>query len=106
MEESMEIDRGKTPFAGANIRNSLFRLLIFRQLCSINYSSAKFEAFIFLFFLFGFCEGEEKKEIKQIVVVLMGLPGSGKSTFCEEVMKIAPRPWARVCQVYLHCKYQ
>ncbi|KAL8517214.1 hypothetical protein ACS0TY_015445 [Phlomoides rotata] len=40
----------------------------------------------------------EKKEIKQIVLVLMGLPGSGKSTFCDEVMKISSRPWARVCQ--------
>ncbi|KAK6120241.1 hypothetical protein DH2020_045932 [Rehmannia glutinosa] len=28
----------------------------------------------------------------------MGLPGSGKSTFCDEVMRISPRPWARVCQ--------
>ncbi|KAI3472870.1 hypothetical protein Pfo_029942 [Paulownia fortunei] len=27
-----------------------------------------------------------------------GLPGSGKSTFCDEVMRVSPRPWARVCQ--------
>ncbi|KAK4418912.1 Transcription factor [Sesamum alatum] len=42
--------------------------------------------------------GEEKKETKPIVLVLVGLPGSGKSTFCEEVMRISSRPWARVCQ--------
>ncbi|KAK6118262.1 hypothetical protein DH2020_048048 [Rehmannia glutinosa] len=42
--------------------------------------------------------GEEKNEINPIVLVLMGLPGSGKSTFCDEVMRISPRPWARVCQ--------
>ncbi|KAK4396099.1 Transcription factor [Sesamum angolense] len=42
--------------------------------------------------------GEEKKETKPIVVVLVGLPGSGKSTLCDEVMRISSRPWARVCQ--------
>lgn len=33
--------------------------------------------------------------------ILMGLPGSGKSTFCDEVMRISRRPWARICQVGL-----
>ncbi|KAL6574576.1 hypothetical protein OROMI_011861 [Orobanche minor] len=42
--------------------------------------------------------GEEKKETEPIVLVLIGLPGSGKSTFCDEVMRISSRPWARVCQ--------
>ncbi|GFQ03513.1 transcription factor bhlh140 [Phtheirospermum japonicum] len=55
--ESMEIDRGETPSAG-----------------------------------------DEKKETKPIVLVLIGLPGSGKSTFCDQVMRISSRPWARVCQ--------
>ncbi|GER55784.1 APRATAXIN-like [Striga asiatica] len=49
-------------------------------------------------FLFLACEGEENKEGQPIVLLMVGLPGSGKSTFCDEVMKISPRPWARVCQ--------
>ncbi|KAL3654899.1 hypothetical protein CASFOL_000685 [Castilleja foliolosa] len=42
--------------------------------------------------------GDEKGEAKPIVLVLIGLPGSGKSTFCDQVMRISPRPWVRVCQ--------
>ncbi|XP_051132115.1 transcription factor bHLH140 [Andrographis paniculata] len=42
--------------------------------------------------------GEEKEGSKPIVLMLVGLPGSGKSTFCDEVMKLSSRPWARVCQ--------
>ncbi|KAK4483796.1 hypothetical protein RD792_011000 [Penstemon davidsonii] len=49
-------------------------------------------------YLFNFCEGEEKQETKAIVVILMGLPGSGKSTFCDHVMRSSSRPWARICQ--------
>lgn len=41
---------------------------------------------------------EEEKVTKNIVVILMGAPGSGKSTFCENVMKASQRPWVRVCQ--------
>lgn len=33
------------------------------------------------------------------MVILVGAPGSGKSTFCQDVMKISSRPWVRVCQV-------
>ncbi|KAJ0228903.1 Transcription factor bHLH140 [Hirschfeldia incana] len=39
--------------------------------------------------------GEKKKGI---VVVLIGPPGSGKSTFCDSVMKSPQRPWSRICQ--------
>ncbi|KAG9143747.1 hypothetical protein Leryth_022869 [Lithospermum erythrorhizon] len=35
---------------------------------------------------------------KVVVVILVGPPGSGKSTFCEDVMKDADRPWSRICQ--------
>ncbi|KAL3830195.1 hypothetical protein ACJIZ3_018997 [Penstemon smallii] len=38
------------------------------------------------------------EETKAIVVILMGLPGSGKSTFCDHVMRSSSRPWARICQ--------
>lgn len=38
---------------------------------------------------------------KQIVVLLIGPPGSGKSTFCDSVMKSSHRPWSRICQVLL-----
>ncbi|KAF8402610.1 hypothetical protein HHK36_010699 [Tetracentron sinense] len=31
-------------------------------------------------------------------VILMGAPGSGKSTFCDDVMRTARRPWVRICQ--------
>lgn len=43
-------------------------------------------------------KGEETKG-KPIVVILVGAPGSGKSTFCEQVMASSTRPWARICQV-------
>ncbi|KAG6521508.1 transcription factor bHLH140-like [Zingiber officinale] len=33
-----------------------------------------------------------------LVVILVGAPGSGKSTFCDDVMAAARRPWVRVCQ--------
>ncbi|KAG6427669.1 hypothetical protein SASPL_111915 [Salvia splendens] len=42
--------------------------------------------------------GGKGEKLKQIILVLIGLPGSGKSTFCEEVAKISCRPWTRVCQ--------
>ncbi|GMY25543.1 transcription factor bHLH140 [Fagus crenata] len=42
-------------------------------------------------------KGEETKG-KQIVVILVGAPGSGKSTFCEQVMGSSTRPWVRICQ--------
>lgn len=40
-------------------------------------------------------------EKKEIVVLLVGPPGSGKSTFSESVMKSSHRPWSRICQVFL-----
>lgn len=43
-------------------------------------------------------EGEEEKG-KPIIVILVGAPGSGKSTFCDQVMRLSTRPWVRVCQV-------
>ncbi|XP_040372610.1 transcription factor bHLH140 [Rosa chinensis] len=43
-------------------------------------------------------KGEEEKQGKPIIVVLMGAPGSGKSTFCDQVMGSSVRPWVRVCR--------
>ena len=34
-----------------------------------------------------------------LVIVLVGAPGSGKSTFCEQLMFAASLPWCRVNQV-------
>lgn len=45
---------------------------------------------------------EQVEEKNGIMVILVGAPGSGKSTFCQDVMKISNRPWFRVCQVSLH----
>ncbi|KAF9596543.1 hypothetical protein IFM89_012274 [Coptis chinensis] len=41
---------------------------------------------------------EMEKNTKGVIVILMGAPGSGKSTFCENVIKAAKRTWVRVCQ--------
>ncbi|KAH9736664.1 transcription factor bHLH140 [Citrus sinensis] len=41
---------------------------------------------------------DEEKKSKQILVIMVGAPGSGKSTFCEHVMRSSARPWARICQ--------
>ncbi|KAK9290391.1 hypothetical protein L1049_008560 [Liquidambar formosana] len=41
-------------------------------------------------------EGEGQR--KALVVILVGAPGSGKSTFCENVMRSSSRPWVRICQ--------
>ncbi|KAK9168087.1 hypothetical protein Syun_000227 [Stephania yunnanensis] len=41
---------------------------------------------------------EDETKTRMVVVILVGAPGSGKSTFCEAVMKSAHRPWFRVCQ--------
>lgn len=35
---------------------------------------------------------------KSIMVILVGLPASGKSTFCQKVLEGARRPWTRICQ--------
>lgn len=43
-------------------------------------------------------EPAKGKEGKPIIVLLIGAPGSGKSTFCEQVMSSSTRPWVRVCQ--------
>ncbi|CAH8269719.1 unnamed protein product [Arabidopsis lyrata] len=41
---------------------------------------------------------EESEKAKQIVVLLIGPPGSCKSTFCDTVMRSSHRPWSRICQ--------
>ncbi|CAM8949144.1 unnamed protein product [Rhodiola kirilowii] len=35
---------------------------------------------------------------KMMIVILIGAPGSGKSTFCDTVMGASSRKWVRVCQ--------
>ncbi|KAK3032830.1 hypothetical protein RJ639_037007 [Escallonia herrerae] len=38
------------------------------------------------------------EESKSVVVILVGAPGSGKSTFCDNVMRSSSRSWVRICQ--------
>lgn len=45
-----------------------------------------------------FPESIEAEKAKQIVVLLIGPPGSGKSTFCDTAMRSSHRPWSRICQ--------
>nr|QDH08962.1 transcription factor bHLH140 isoform X2 [Cymbidium sinense] len=40
----------------------------------------------------------EDKVGKPLVVILVGAPGSGKSTFCNDVISAARRTWIRICQ--------
>ncbi|PHT37977.1 Transcription factor [Capsicum baccatum] len=42
--------------------------------------------------------GKDEAKEKPILVILVGAPGSGKSTFCDHVMRLATRPWVRICQ--------
>ncbi|KAF3448118.1 hypothetical protein FNV43_RR08828 [Rhamnella rubrinervis] len=42
-------------------------------------------------------KGKEEKG-KPIMVIMVGAPGSGKSTFCDQVMSLSTSPWIRVCQ--------
>ncbi|KAH0470913.1 hypothetical protein IEQ34_000636 [Dendrobium chrysotoxum] len=46
-------------------------------------------------FLMSLSEG---KEGKPLVVILVGAPGSGKTTFCNDVIRAARRTWTRICQ--------
>ncbi|KAJ6755701.1 APRATAXIN [Salix purpurea] len=43
-------------------------------------------------------KGEEEQKGKPVMVILVGAPGSGKSTFCERVIGSSLRPWTRICQ--------
>ncbi|KAJ7555676.1 hypothetical protein O6H91_05G050100 [Diphasiastrum complanatum] len=39
-----------------------------------------------------------RNESSGLVVILVGMPGSGKSTFCIKVMEGLEHPWVRICQ--------
>ncbi|EXB52391.1 hypothetical protein L484_012036 [Morus notabilis] len=43
-------------------------------------------------------KGEEEQKGKALMVILVGAPGSGKSTFCEDCMRLSTRSWVRICQ--------
>ena len=39
-----------------------------------------------------------------VVLILVGVPGSGKSTFCQKLMANAASPWCRINQARLYFK--
>ncbi|KAJ4764212.1 Transcription factor bHLH140 [Rhynchospora pubera] len=43
-------------------------------------------------------KGKEEESNRTVLAILVGPPGSGKSTFCEAVISASRRPWVRVCQ--------
>lgn len=43
-------------------------------------------------------EARVEEKGKRLVVLLVGAPGSGKSTFCDAVVGASRRPWVRICQ--------
>ncbi|GAB4857357.1 hypothetical protein Ancab_015265 [Ancistrocladus abbreviatus] len=43
-------------------------------------------------------EGGDEQKGRPIIVILVGPPGSGKSTFCDNVMMGSSRSWVRICQ--------
>lgn len=43
----------------------------------------------------------EKGNGKALIVIMVGAPGSGKSTFCDLVIGASSRCWIRICQVSL-----
>lgn len=100
--EAMELDRISSPSKGA-----LF-LFLSRNISSNKYLIARFYILrdFLLFFSCGRIGKEEEEdkakmeEGKAIVVLLVGVPGSGKSTFCDYIIRGSKRPWVRVCQVY------
>ena len=44
---------------------------------------------------------QESGSKNNILLMLVGLPGSGKSTFCKRLLGIHASKWKRVCQVCL-----
>lgn len=43
-------------------------------------------------------ETNEQGKPKPVMVIMVGAPGSGKSTFCDLVMRVSTCPWVRICQ--------
>lgn len=106
----MEIDDTPKP-KGTTFESSLFIysiiFLILRQGLRLSWiiKCHSTLCFFVLFLVDIHCvlfKGEETKG-KPIVVILVGAPGSGKSTFCEQVMASSTRPWVRICQVCFLC---
>ena len=75
-------------------------IIQFHSQIASSYKILNFIVSVGVFFSKKETEGEEEKG-KPIVAILVGAPGSGKSTFCENVMRASSRPWVRICQVSL-----
>ncbi|CAH9105278.1 unnamed protein product [Cuscuta epithymum] len=41
---------------------------------------------------------QQDKGSSAIMVILVGAPGSGKSTFCDQIIRASSRHWVRICQ--------
>lgn len=101
----MEVDdgsgtRGKEKLPGRVSRRFPYTFRSFYDSrCSKVLRSDAFGIFFVLVFVVVGSEVEEKG--KRLVVVLVGAPGSGKSTFCDAVIGASRRTWVRVCQVSL-----
>ncbi|KAH7429064.1 hypothetical protein KP509_09G029000 [Ceratopteris richardii] len=42
--------------------------------------------------------GPMTESLNNVLLLLVGLPGSGKSTFCNKLMQSSPQKWKRICQ--------
>ncbi|CAA3002252.1 transcription factor bHLH140 [Olea europaea subsp. europaea] len=97
----MEIDRGSTSQGHITSKRMLFSISVL-ELSNEFFVMMKRDAETPFYVNCFLKEEEDEEESGKLKVLLVGAPGSGKSTFCDHVMRTCPRPWARICRVDLH----